>query len=110
MEQLGLLKNKVTLKDRLPKDRNDILKLLLLFVTKGMLKTENKSHKSNDLPATQKPATSQSTNTNLQHVIIVIIEERQSRTTNILRCFPLEHEELRAVRKRIQKFCKNVWF
>lgn len=110
MEQLSLLKNKVTLKDRLPKDRNDILKLLLLFVTKGMLKTENKSHKSTDLPATQKPATSQSTNTNLQHVIIVIIEERQSKTTNILRCFPLEHEELRAIRKRIQKFCKNVWF
>ena len=100
-EQLGLLKNKVTLKDRITKDRNDLLKLLLLIVTKGMLETENRSHKSNDLPATQKPVRSQSTNTNLQHFIIVIIEERQSRTTYILRCFSLEHEELRAVRKGI---------
>ena len=83
-EQLGLLKNKVTLKDRIPKDRNDLPELLLLFVTKGMLKTENTSRKSNYLPAKQKPFRSQSTNTNFQHLVIVIIEDRQSGTTHTL--------------------------
>ena len=106
-EQLGLLKNKVTLKDR-----KDLLKYLLLFVTKWMLQTENKTHKSNDLPAIQKPVRSQNSNTNLQHLnlIMAIIKERQSGTTETLRCFSLEHEELRAVRKRIHKFCISVSF
>ena len=111
-EQLGLLKNKVTLKDRNPKGRKDLLKYLLLFVTKWMLQTENKTHKSNDLPVTQKPVRSQNSNTNLQHLnlIIAIIRERQSGTTEILRCFSLEHEELRTVRKRIHKFWISVSF
>ena len=74
-----------------------------------MLKTENKSHKS-DLPATQKPIRSQGTSTNLQYLIIVIIRERQSGTTNTLCSFSLEHEELRAARKRIYKFFKKYLF
>ena len=52
-EQLGSLKNNEISNTEKLKYRNDILKSLLLFVTKGMLKTENKSHKS-DLLAIQK--------------------------------------------------------
>ena len=71
-----------------------------------MLKTENKPHKSNNVPAAQNLSCLKATTKFYKYLIIVIIGERQSGTTDTLGFFSLEHEELRAARNRIQNFIK----